>query len=254
MVVVVPFTLIFADDVQTMRHVEYSIPPLDLRSVGMAWAAPRPGHRQPRPPREAVATEDQDAALLANADALQRDADAVLVDLDLLGVLSGAGAVTRTGSSVHGLMVARDIDLYVVRDVWTPERCWQALAPVFFHDRMQSIRLSKWLGAYRDASLPEGYSAVLRYRPGPGAAGQWRIDVWFFTHPEADAKLHWHRRIRAELRLEVRLAILRVKAAVHAEPWYSSAEVYEAVLEYGVRNPQDFWRYRAQRRAAASEG
>ena len=193
------------------------------------------------------------AALLANADALRRDADAVLADLDLLRLLGGAGEVTRTGSSVHGLMVARDIDLYLVRESWTPELCWQALAPVFAQGRMQSIRLSKWVGDHRDAAQPEGYSAVLRYCPGPGAAGQWRIDVWFFTPREADTRLHWDRRIRAELSPQLRIAILAVKAAVHAEPWYSSAEVYEAVLDHGVRAPQDFLRYRASR-AASGKG
>ena len=132
----------------------------------------------------------QAAALEQRADRLQREAAAVAADLDLVRMLSAFGRVIPTGSSTYGLMVARDIDIYLVREGWTPALCWQALAGAFPQDRLQSIRLSKWLGRHRGAALPEGFSAVLRYYTDVG--DQWRIDVWFFTPEHAESNLGWH--------------------------------------------------------------
>src|SRR3954470_10483795 len=47
--------------------------------------------------------------LLARQHARQAEANAVLADLDVFGLLSSAGRPVQTGSSALGLMVARDI-------------------------------------------------------------------------------------------------------------------------------------------------
>jgi hypothetical protein len=51
-----------------------------------------------------------DAELFARQDALQSEARAVMVDLDLLALLGRSGTPVHTGSSALGLMVRRDID------------------------------------------------------------------------------------------------------------------------------------------------
>ncbi len=180
------------------------------------------------------------AALVAQAAALQREAAAVLDELALVSHLSPWGDVIHTGSSRYGLMVARDIDLYVVREAWDAPLCWQALTPIFAHERMQSIRLSKWVGGYASPALPEGHSAVLRSYDRGGA--QWRIDVWFFTPEVSVARLGFHRELTGTLPPEVRNAILEIKDAYHTHPDYSSAEVYEAVLHRGVRTAEAYGR------------
>src|SRR4026208_2222605 len=58
-----------------------------------------------------VGSESGDHELLAAQDALQAEADAVLTDLDLLEHIRRLGDPVRTGSSVLGLMVRRDIDV-----------------------------------------------------------------------------------------------------------------------------------------------
>lgn len=194
----------------------------------------------------------QAAALEQRADRLQREAAAVMQDLDLARRLSEFGRVIPTGSSTYGLMVSRDIDLYVVRDAWTPALCWQALSAAFAQDRLQSIRLSKWLGRDRTEALPEGFSAVLRYYTH--TRDQWRVDLWFFTPPQAESNLGWHRELLRTLSPELRLAMLWIKDVRHPLPDYSSAEVYAAVLHHGVRTPAAFERHVADgaagRRAA----
>lgn len=180
--------------------------------------------------------------LLGRADELGREAAQVLADLDLLGTLSRFGRVVRTGSSAYALMTARDIDVYVFREAWTPALCWAALAAPFGgNESLQSIRLSKWVGRHATPAQPEGYSAVLRHRP-PGGE-QWRIDVWFFPPEAADLRLRWHAELTADLPSELRLAILWIKDVWHDDPAYVSADVYEAVLHHGVRTPADFERY-----------
>ncbi len=76
------------------------------------------------------------------------------------------------------------------------------------------------------------------------ASGAWRIDLSVWVH-DAHANLtHWHEELRARLTGEQRAAILRIKTAWHVRPEYPDAvsglEIYIAVLEGGVRTPEQF--------------
>ena len=55
----------------------------------------------------------QAADLLCRQEALQAEAQSVLIELDLARLLTTVGSLRQTGSSALGLMVWRDIDLAV---------------------------------------------------------------------------------------------------------------------------------------------
>lgn len=184
------------------------------------------------------ASDADTAGLLERQDHLQSEADAVLADLDLLALLEPIGLVLRVGSSVLGLMASRDIDLHVYPDEMDGPRAFGALRPLAAHPRVQRLRLSAWTGPFRVPELPEGYSWGLRYYTDAG--DEWKLDVWFFAGADPRAALDYAEDVRRRLTPETRLAILEIKAAHGRHPAYRGAAVYEAVLDRGVRTPEEF--------------
>jgi hypothetical protein len=82
---------------------------------------------------------------------------------------------------------------------------------------------------------------------GDERAGAWKIDVWMtdadgFESPRAHGES-----IRARLSEATRASILQIKAACWRHPQYrrefSSGDVYEAVLDYGVKDTCEFWAF-----------
>ena len=54
------------------------------------------------------------AELNARQEALQREAHALVVELDLLATLAQVGPAHQLGSSISGLMVWRDLDFIII--------------------------------------------------------------------------------------------------------------------------------------------
>jgi hypothetical protein len=56
------------------------------------------------------------AELYARQEALQREAQTVVTELDLLPTLAQVGPAHQLGSSISGLMVWRDLDFIIICD------------------------------------------------------------------------------------------------------------------------------------------
>jgi hypothetical protein len=56
------------------------------------------------------------AELNARQEALQREAQTVVAELDLLPTLANVGPAHQLGSSISGLMVWRDLDFIIICD------------------------------------------------------------------------------------------------------------------------------------------
>jgi len=202
-----------------------------------------------------VPTTDLDPAaaaeLLRRADLLQTEAAEVIAELDLPALLGRVGHVEQLGSSVSGLMVWRDIDFAVrCRDL-TPARAWDALRPFLAQPRL--LRLN-----YRNEDeerSPTGRAADQRYyfvTHYESAAGhEWKIDLTLWLSDAPRPHLGHLDDLRRRLTAETRLAILWIKDVWHRLPTYpeevSGVDVYDAVLEHGVRTPQEFTVYLRQR-------
>ena len=79
----------------------------------------------------------------------------------------------------------------------------------------------------------------------------WKLDISVWTNGSPKEVERHQERLR-ELDASTRLAILRIKDARHRRPDYPEVvgglEVYEAVLEHGVRTAEEFEMYLGRRR------
>jgi hypothetical protein len=79
------------------------------------------------------------------------------------------------------------------------------------------------------------------------AGREWKIDVSLWSPESPPGPLAHAEELRRRLTPETRLAILWIKDAWHRLPSYPDAvsgmDIYEAVLEHGMRTPEQFGSY-----------
>ncbi|MEU4115478.1 hypothetical protein AB0F71_13395 [Kitasatospora sp. NPDC028055] len=203
----------------------------------------------PNDPPTAAPTDDE---LLDRQRALQAEADAVHADLGLDALLGALGTPVRVGSSALGLMVRRDLDVTVVcprLDASVHERVAAAGARLALHERVRQVRLRNDTGAWNEdpAAYPDGLYLGLDHRCPAGY--DWTLDLWFVDDPDRQPDLAHLRDLPPRLTRQARTAILRIKHAWADRPEYGrsvrSWGIYRAVLDEGVRTPEEFERHRA---------
>ncbi|HKF37780.1 MAG TPA: hypothetical protein VKB35_12875 [Ktedonobacteraceae bacterium] len=167
---------------------------------------------------------EQAAKLLQRQKMLQDEAQAVLKELDLVGLLSAAGILRHVGSSVLGLMTWRDLDLTVSSPGLNIERAYKIMHPLCIHPRVKQVRYFNESGSFNPTGLQlheRYYFAVLYDTP---AGDGWKIDISFWLaegiHPEPV-----HDALEQQLTPETRLAILWIKDTWYRLPAYRN-EVY----------------------------
>src|SRR5918993_1229672 len=191
------------------------------------------------------------ARLLEQQDILQAEANRLVEQLDLPTMLGRAGRFERLGSSVSGLMVWRDLDLGASCGDLRPERAWETMVPLAAHLRTTWLEYRNETGRLAPPEL-RGYGRyyfVARHETDAG--DEWKIDVSLWS-PEAPPGPSAHaEELLRRLTPEMRIAILWIKDVWHQVPSYpdrvSGMDVYEAVLENGVRTPEQFESYLRRR-------
>ncbi|MEQ4204458.1 hypothetical protein ABN028_09400 [Actinopolymorpha sp. B17G11] len=185
------------------------------------------------------------AELLQRQDDLQAEAGQVSADLRLDVVLGQVGRVVPIGSAASGLMVWRDLDLSIYctgaepgRDVAT------ALRDLLADPRLLEAEYRNEVGPRSPSggTHDQRYYAVLHYL---GAGDQeWKIDLSFWTDAGPRGEFIDAGRLRERLTDETRLAVLWIKDVWHRLDCYpyevGGMEVYDAVLNHGVRTPAEF--------------
>lgn len=194
--------------------------------------------------------------LLARQSRLQAEAQAVIDELALLERLAALGEVEQIGSSVSGLMVWRDIDFNVRCDNPTAEELFDALRWLYVHPGVVEVLYRNETGPGRAVPGEERFYFVARYlHPGGGSDAngsvEWKIDISVWTSADERSQLAHLEELAARLTGETRLAILWIKDVWRTKPSYPYTvggwEVYDAVLEHGVRTPGEFAAYLAKR-------
>ncbi len=185
---------------------------------------------------------------IIQADALAREGEQVLADLQLTTILATWGTPHLIGSMAMGLMVARDIDFNVVVDsvdATTLATVGMQLLPILTHPRVFRLRYASQLGSFNPdgTAMEEGFYSGIHYRTAAG--DDWKIDVWTVQPPRPEIALR--DRVRAEFTCEARLAALRIKRRLRTEVsdvvrGVHSRHVYAAVLG-GVREWKQFERW-----------
>jgi hypothetical protein len=171
---------------------------------------------------------------------LQAEAGDVLAGLGLPPV----GPVHLTGSYVSGLMCWPDLDIMVhVGAGFTPRDVLRLLANLVdrpdvtgFDYRDERGERSP-TGTVRD----ERYHVPIALTRGDRA---WRVDLTLWLNDPHSNLTAWHENLRDTITAEQRAAVLRIKDVWHRLPSYpdqiSGTEIYTAVLDDGVRTPDEF--------------
>ncbi|MDX6205545.1 MAG: hypothetical protein QOF39_1602 [Frankiales bacterium] len=187
-----------------------------------------------------------DAALLLRQQALQREADEVVLDLGLDPLLGELGKPVRVGSSALGLMSWRDLDVTVVCPSLSTGRVLAVVPRLAAHPRVRELTFRNDTGVWNtDPAYPDGLYLGLGYRTAAGAA--WNVDLWFVDEPDRQPDLDHLRVLPPRLTDAARLTILAIKQAWAHQAGYRSIDVYTAVLDDGVQTPEDFETWRAER-------
>jgi hypothetical protein len=186
----------------------------------------------------------QDEQLLHRQRQLQDEAQRMLEELNLIELLSQAGVVRRTGSSVLGLMVWRDIDLSISSPGLRIEGAFELLHPLLTHTRVKQVRYFHQSDHFKLDGVDERYYFMVFYAPEDQV--EWKLDISFWLgegiHPEPV-----HEAIEQHLTPETRLTILQIKQVWYQLPAYRSevysTDIYDAVVHHGVRTPTEFDQY-----------
>jgi hypothetical protein len=187
--------------------------------------------------------DPSDDELLRRQEALQAEAAEVLADLDLLATLSTIGTPVQTGSSALGLMVARDIDITTLCPVLEADLMFGVVRPLAVHPRVRRLAFRNDTGRWNvETRYPDGLYWMVEYVTEAGV--EWSLDLWFLLEGTTQFDLEHLKSMPPRLTPEARMAILRIKEARYGlERDRHSFRIYEAVLDHGVRTPDEFARY-----------
>jgi len=188
--------------------------------------------------------------LLQRQDMLQKEAHAVVEELDIVDMLSNVGTVRVLGSSVLGLMTWRDIDIAVSSPSLTSKQAYETVQPLLTHPRVKQGCYLNESGSYNPTGLShdERYFFMVYY--DRQAESDWKIDISFWLAPSIHPEPIYEA-VKQQLTPETRLAILCIKDVWYKLPFYrqevSSVDIYDAVLQHGVRTLDEFDQYLNER-------
>ena len=197
------------------------------------------------------------AELLERQRSLQAEARQVLMDLALMSSLSRLGHAEHIGSSVSGLMVWRDLDVGARCPQPSPDRVFQTLQPILTHSRVHEVLYREETGPRSPSGQPtdQRYYFVLRYMTA--ADQRWKIDISIWLTDAPRNQLGHLEDLARRLTDETRLAILWIKDVWHQLETYpdevSGTDIYAAVLDHGVRTPEQFATYLLERSLPSDE-
>lgn len=180
---------------------------------------------------------------IRRAEARFVQAMAILEELKLLDRWSRVGTPCIVGAMAYGLQVAPDIDMEIFCKRPTVEAGFKLLAEVAVHPRIRKVRFANELDG-----PDQGLYFQLRYLHESGE--EWKLDMWLLAtdHPGPLSR-DLVTPMRRALTDESREAILAIKEQLRAAGHpYLSIDIYRAVLDDGVRSPEEFlaWHQRVK--------
>ncbi|GAA2758905.1 hypothetical protein [Actinopolymorpha rutila] len=195
--------------------------------------------------------------------ALRSDAATILAELDTSGVFERLGTILPTGSYVSGLMTWPEIDIMLaVGSRFAPADVLDLLRRIVEIPGVVDMHYTDERGsrAPTDAVRDERYHVTIGMeRPGTvgpakgtaSAIVSWRIDLSLWLHDDHASVTAWHEELRDSITDDQRRAVLRIKDVWHRTPRYpdevSGLDIYTAVLDAGVRTPEQFGGWLAER-------
>lgn len=183
---------------------------------------------------------ESDQSLASHSTARCRQARTILDDLALLDVWSRYGRPVLVGAVAHGLALDPDIDLEIYCPRLDPADGFAVLAAVASCPGVRETRFQNHMDGPDKALYWQ-----IRYRDAAGEL--WKIDMWSapddYALPRGE---HLVEPLGRALTPETRQAILRLKAwRADTGASFLSIDLYRAVLDGGVRRPEELTRWLA---------
>ena len=159
----------------------------------------------------------------------------VIEKLDLLERWSRCGRPSLVGSVTFGLVVQRDIDLNIISKEPGIEQGFGVISEIAVLPGVLKVRYSNCL-----ERIDQGLYWQIQYRDQFGDI--WTVDNWLVSedHPHTDLLEAIVERMQKALSTEQRKAILQIKETAQPESKARGIDIYEAVMEGGVRSPHEF--------------
>ncbi len=174
---------------------------------------------------------------------IQEKAWAVINETGVINHWSSVGAtVNLVGSLKTGLLINnRDVDFHIYTNPFRLSDSFLAISGLAENRRIRTVTYSNLLEA-EDRCI-EWHAS---YEDQDGDS--WQIDMIHILNesPYAGYFENVAERISGVLTQETREAILRIKNAIPADKKVMSIQIYKAVIEDGIRNTEDFWRWKNQ--------
>lgn len=184
-------------------------------------------------------------------DTVKKIADQILQEVDLVSTLEKLGDVHMVGSYALDLMHARDIDIHIVSEEYSPRKVMKVMHPyIESQDHIYQHFMSQKKGYEKYSNfmdmIPQGmYVGLLVLWEGQ----PWKIDIWYYTPGEDPVKTIESTQEYQQLlsqQLGARETILGLKEKVfHLETQsyqagFSGKVLYDGVLKKGYTQIEDF--------------
>lgn len=185
--------------------------------------------------------------LLAEQVRLHNQADKMLKETGIADIFAKYGEISPIGGSyAYGLMVYPDLDMDIMSDQLTKNDFINLVSDLVATDFVRKVN------AVNNVSftavlpgMPKGYYIGIEI---PFEEDKWCIDLWMQTHEEAkhfDKEFDDYKAKLSALSQEQVAAVLTIKYHLirlkkYGKHTFTSANVYDAVLNEGVLSLQDF--------------
>jgi len=174
------------------------------------------------------------------ASVLRQEADAVMREIGLLGILSRYGEVAFSGSYFLDVMAYPDVDLYLSR---------VTIAQMFeIGGQLAESALVREVVFARSnvPHLPGGL--YLKPRIDYGNWGRlWKIDIWSLDDATVGEQMRDLWRFKERMTPQLREQIVTYKVSVltsaHRTPTYSGYFIYKAFIDEGMTDPAAVTQY-----------
>ena len=183
--------------------------------------------------------------MVSTPEELVAAAAAVRADLALDDVLGVLGEPHLVGSAALRLMVWPDLDITVVCEALDVAALYRAAVDLVGHRHVRQLTFRNDSGPWNShpEKYPDGVYWGIDYRDG---RRNWNVDVSFVADADRQPDLRHVRELARRLTPETRSAILDIKRAWMERPEYGRAvrsfDIYTAVLDRGIRTPEEFER------------
>lgn len=171
---------------------------------------------------------------------LHQDAEGIIQDINLVGLLSKYGELKIVGSYALELMAWEDIDV-LVKGEPNYDKFLEVVNVLFKKENVYSLNIQDFRKSiYPDR--PQGIYCGIKYLKSKDTF--WKIDIWFLPESSAEDVVE---EVKNKLTDETREIILTIKNEMREKTKHgkevSGMDVYKAVLDNGVKNLEEFKGY-----------